>query len=87
MELIITGTGVIRCLYGEEIPLASLGRLAIRRASTVEPDAEGDWQAGLAPVGGPILGPFRRRSEALAAEMQWLNTHLMPGYGGREHAA
>ena len=51
------------------------GDLAIRRASHVEPDAAGRWWADLAPVGGPRLGPFDRRSEALAAELRWLERH------------
>ena len=34
-----------------------------------------------APVGGPVLGPFDRRSEALEAERAWLEAHwlLPPG--------
>lgn len=32
--------------------------------------------ADLSPVGGPLLGPYQRRSEALAAEVQWLAEHL-----------
>ena len=77
MQLIITGTGMIRCLYGEEIPLASLGRLEIRRASTIEPDAEGRWWADLALCGGPQVGPYPRRSNALEAEAAWLEEHWL----------
>lgn len=73
MQLIVSVTGRVRCVYDEVIPLASLGRLAIRRASHVEPDSSGRWFADLAPVGGPMLGPFPRRSDALAAERTWLD--------------
>ncbi len=72
MELVVTRGGGVRCLYGEAIALASLGPLVIDRASHVEPDALGRWLADLAPVGGPVLGPYERRSEALAAEADWL---------------
>ena len=76
MELVITPDGTTRCVYGEEINLAGLGDVHIRRASTVEPDAEGRWWADLSPVAGPKLGPFPVRSLALAAELAWLHTHL-----------
>jgi hypothetical protein len=72
MQLLIHADGSIRCLYGEAIPLGELGNLTIRRASHVEPDASGQWLADLSPVGGPTLGPFSTRSEALAAEEAWL---------------
>ena len=45
MELFITPTGQVSCLYGEEMDLSTLGRQTIRRASYVEPTAEGDWTA------------------------------------------
>jgi hypothetical protein len=72
MHLVIEPGGVVRCIYGEEIDLHALGVLAISRASQVEPDDKGRWRADLAPVGGPVLGPFDRRSEALRAERRWL---------------
>ena len=68
MQLLIDPQGQVTCLYAETIDLASLGQLTIRRASHVEPDAEGTWWADLAPVGGPRLGPYGRRSQALDAE-------------------
>ena len=77
MDLVIDPTGQVRCLYGEAIPLASLGAVSIRRASQVEPDDQGRWRADLSPVGGPVLGPFTRRSVALAAEAQWLLEHRL----------
>lgn len=77
MELIIAAGGAVRCLYGEAIDLAALGRLAIERASRVEPDVQGRWLADLAPIGGPMLGPYERRSDALAAEAEWLSRHWL----------
>ena len=58
MELLIQPDGGVRCLYGEEIELQHLGRLTIARGSHVEPTANGQWTADLAPVNGPLLGPF-----------------------------
>jgi hypothetical protein len=78
MEIRITPRGTIRCIYDEELDLTSLGPLSIERASHVEPDTTGRWIADLSPVGGPRLGPFARRSEALAAETAWLNSHWLP---------
>lgn len=73
MDLVIRPDGTVQCVYGEGIDLAALGRLAIRRASHVEPDTHGHWLADLSPVGGPRLGPYLARSEALAAEKEWLH--------------
>ena len=77
MELVITPTGLAHCVYGEAINLTSIGRIEIRRASHVEPDAQGRWHADLSPVSGPMLGPFEHRSEALAAEREWLQAHWL----------
>jgi hypothetical protein len=77
MQLIVSATGDMHCLYGEEIPLAALGRLSIVRASYVEPDQNGKWFADLSPVGGPILGPLPRRSVALHREQEWLEDHWL----------
>ena len=74
MELHVSPAGQVRCLYGEAIDLGQLGTLSITRGSHVEPAAGGRWTADVAPVGGPVLGPFPHRSEALAAERQWLVT-------------
>ena len=81
MDLVIEATGRVRAIYSEEIDLAALGPLVIHRASHVEPDAEGRWHADMRPLLGPVLGPLRRRSEALAAEVAWLRRHwlLPPG--------
>ena len=77
MHLVILPDGTIRCVYDEAIDLQTLGQPDIRRASHVEPDGHGQWTADLTPVGGPILGPFPQRSEALAAESQWLEAHWL----------
>jgi hypothetical protein len=81
MQLVIDPNGSVRCVYAETIDLAEIGRLSILRGSHVEPGEEGRWFADLAPVNGPRLGPFRRRSGALKAEAEWLDTYwLSPPY-------
>jgi hypothetical protein len=77
MQLRVDPDGRLRCVYAEDIDLACLGTLTIRRASSVEPDEQGRWWADLAPVQGPRLGPFRLRTQALAAEQEWLNRHWL----------
>ena len=83
MQLVIEPGGAVRCIYSETIDLTTLGSPAISRASYVEPDQQGRWWADLSPVDGPKLGPFERRSEALAAEHSWLETHWLGRVGGR----
>ena len=75
MQIIINSDGQASCIYNEAIDLSSLGQLAIRRASHVDPTTDGNWTADMAPVGGPLIGPYRSRSEALAAEVRWLDTN------------
>ena len=76
-QLLIHPGGNLRCVYGEAINLAELGQLSIRRGSHVEPDEHGHWLCDLSPVAGPMLGPFASRRAALAAEVDWLNTHWL----------
>jgi len=72
MELVVDAGGDVRCIYDEALDLREIGTLQITRASHVEPDAEGYWWADMGPVGGPMLGPYGSRSEALEAEREWL---------------
>jgi hypothetical protein len=77
MQIVIRPDGSLRCLYDEELDLALLGKLEIRRGSHVEPDEAGHWWADLFPVSGPKLGPFEHRSEALTAERDWLERNWL----------
>jgi len=72
MQLRVHPDGSVRCLYDEAVDLHALGKLAITRASHVEPDATGKWWVDLGPSHGPRLGPFTQRSTALTAERRWL---------------
>ena len=77
MQIIIAPSGDARCICDETLHLAALGHIAIERASHVEPNHDGCWLADLGPVRGPILGPFRLRSEALEAEQRWLECYWL----------
>ena len=77
MQMVIDPAGTVRCVYDETIDLSTLGSVHITRGSHVEPNDRGQWLADLSPVGGPSLGPFPRRSEALAAERRWLGEHWL----------
>jgi len=74
MDLFVNSAGDIRCIYDEALDLRELGKLQITRASHVEPDRDGFWWADMGPVGGPVLGPFKNRTEALQAERGWLRS-------------
>ena len=77
MQLLIQPAGTIRTLYDETLDLDSFGSITISRGSYVEPNDAGEWIVDLAPVQGPHLGPFTRRSAALAAEVDWLQKHWL----------
>jgi len=83
MQIIVEANGAVRCAYSEEIDLAAIGSPVIRRASHVEPDQQGRWLADMSPLSGPLLGPFQLRSEALAAEHDWLETNWLARAGGQ----
>ena len=77
MQIVIEPNGGVRCVYAEAIDLNQLGRLRIRRGSHVEPTSDGQWNADLSPVNGPTLGPFTTRTEALKAEVEWLQANWL----------
>lgn len=77
MDLVISPAGFVTAIYTEMIDLQSIGTPTITRASHVEPDAHGRWFAQI--IDGPQLGPFTKRSEALAAEVEWLTRHRLTG--------
>jgi hypothetical protein len=65
--------GSLKMLYDDSLKsLMEQGKTEVKRASDVEPDGKGGWTADLTRVGGPILGPFNLREEALDAEKNWL---------------
>jgi len=77
MEIRIKPSGTAMCIYSDALPLSQIGKLSIKRASHVEPNSVGQWMADLSPVGGPVLGPFELRTDALSAEVNWLRKNWL----------
>ena len=77
-ELRIAPDGEIMFIYNDDLAeLLTLGLAEISRASHVEPEPTGGWSADMSPVAGPKLMGFGLRSEALAAEVEWLNREVI----------
>lgn len=77
MQIVFMQDGSAKCIYGEEIDLSHLGQTSVQRGSYVEPNSEGKWSCDLSPVGGPQLGPFACRSQAISAEVEWLTKNWL----------
>ena len=72
--------GRVRFIYSDELAgLLELGTSTVRRASHVEPAPAGGWTADMGPSGGPVLGPYVLRADALAAEVAWIEEQLAAG--------
>ena len=82
-EVVVTFDGAGRCAFvyedaedvlgGDVHSLLGSGDYVTRRASHVEPvGGTNAWTADMSPMGGPILGRFGLRQEALKAERDWL---------------
>jgi hypothetical protein len=78
MKMIFAPDGACRFIHNDDLADIAPGPLVIRRASHVEPTHDGRWTADLAPVGGPVLGPYVRRGIALLAEVEWLQANDIP---------
>ncbi len=60
--------------------LRKLGPVSVKRVSHVEPSGD-QWTADMSPVGGPVLGPFDTRAQALESEKEWLRQSYLPRFG------
>lgn len=75
MTIEVSEDGTIRFVYSDElVALIEEGFSTIKRVSHVEPCGNG-WTADMGPIGGPVLGPFKTRAEALKAELEYLAKH------------
>lgn len=71
MKLFVGRDGTVRLLYQEKLNTGILGPLKdLHRVSRVEPDREGKWWSHF--QNGVSLGPYGKRSEALAGEREYL---------------
>ena len=77
MQLVFETDGTVRCVNTEDIDLGVIGDRKITRGSHVEPDENNQWWADMSPVGGPMLGPFEKRGDALVAEVKWLEANWL----------
>ncbi|MCX6379243.1 MAG: hypothetical protein NT023_07155 [Armatimonadetes bacterium] len=74
----IAPDGTLQFLWDDALaPLMEQGESTLCRASHVEPQGT-EWVADLSPSGGPALGTFPLRNDALIAERDWLQQH---GFG------
>lgn len=83
--LTVDAAGTVQFIYDDElVELIGEGQSQTRRASTVEP-VFGGWAADMSLLTGgcgPVLGPYLRRSEALAAEVAWIKANVLGGCNG-----
>ena len=81
LKLVVKNGGEINVIYDDAlIGLMDGAEIEIKRASHVEPDWFGHeckWIADMRPVNGPILTGFTTRKEALDAEVQYINRHVI----------
>jgi hypothetical protein len=77
MILSIDRAGGVKAIYSDGFDWRVLGRPTIQRASQVEPDHLGLWWADMSLSNGPKIGPFARRTDAIAAEIAWLEKHRL----------
>lgn len=79
-EILVNEDGSLQAIYSDELAeMLTLGHATVRRVSSVEPwDVDGAlvWEADLEACGGPVLGPFKRREDALKAEVAWLKAEM-----------
>ncbi len=82
LKLVIKA-GQIKAIYDDALTaLFRDGDVKIERASRVEPvvgpfRAKALWSADIGLVDGPVLTGFETRKEALNAEVQYINQHVL----------
>jgi hypothetical protein len=75
-----TKTGTVRMVYCDEAAplLEALGDVQTCRATDVEPNGQGQWEAVLRDGDGTVLAQTKNRKDAIAQEVEYLNTHVIP---------
>jgi hypothetical protein len=82
LRLRVQRDGQIVTIYDERLDLSRLGLEQSERVSHVDPTPHG-WVADLRPVNGPTFGPFPRRSQAVDAELGWLDANFEQVLGSK----
>ena len=78
IALTIDGDGAVRCIYSDElVDYFAETDAKITRASSVEPGLDGKWTVDLTVSGGPVVGGFRLRDDALKYEVEWLKENYL----------
>ena len=78
MKIRINPDGTAVMIYTVDIDIAALGNLqSITRASLIEPTNRNQWAADMRPIGGPVIGAFDKRSDALTAEIYWIEKYIL----------
>lgn len=80
VKIKINPDGTAHILYTEDIPIEELGKVHdIKRLFHVEPTQDNRWTAtvGLGTSECLVLGPFEKRSDALAAEVEWIEENIL----------
>jgi hypothetical protein len=80
--IVIRSNGTAEWVHADELNfLKAASPTSTRRVSDVEPEGD-SWTADMNRVGGPLLGPFPTREEALRAERLWLDAEYFKCRGG-----
>lgn len=78
-QIKISPAGKVTQIYEDDDPYQFVGQTTIRRASRVEPTEDGKWEADMSLLGDEHkdvkLGPFDFRTQAIAAEIAYINKH------------
>lgn len=75
----ITPTGLIETVYRDSLELRDLGKVVIRRASTVEPTEDGWWE--VRREGGESLGKYHFREIAIGVEVKDIEERMRGNEG------
>lgn len=74
-KIVIQSNGTISYIWSDDIDLSELGDVQVSRASHVEFNNKSKkWEAHT--VGGTFIGAFKKRSDAIAAEVKYLEERL-----------
>lgn len=70
-------TAIVGSLKEETpIDLETIGRCTVKRQGVLI-EANGEWLADMFLCGGPVLGPFGSRAEAINGEIEWLQNNVI----------